>query len=182
MRRSEEHACDQVQHIVGTVTQGNAVSHNTVQLGQSCHQLVTATLRVTCHVRYHRLGRSHCQRTRTERILVRGQFDGIANAVLALQFLDRLARLVGLQGTHTGCGKAEIMFVRWQSHKSIILIVKSPMRWHQNKPSFPRRRGSSLDKAAVFTLCHACLDITKSTAAGYFHLCHFKTGFPPARE
>ena len=104
MFRCQEYACDNIEHIIGAITQCNAGRVELVLPRETFGQLVTTAIGVTAQALDSGTGCSNGQWARTLRIFIGSQFDGIADTVFAFQLLHRLAGLVGLQGAHPGCG------------------------------------------------------------------------------
>ena len=86
---------EQVEHLDRARRRKHPLDANLMMRRDFRPQLVTRAVGVAIQLGQRRLNRLDRARRRPERILVRRQLDGIDDSELALQLLDRLARLVG---------------------------------------------------------------------------------------
>ena len=105
--RRDGHPGGQVEHVVGAVAEGQLLRRHAEMGGQRVLQAKAAAVGIAgkrlSRVRQRPLHR----RPRPARILVAGQLDGIVDAALPGQFLDRFAGLVRGQRRHLGVDVAE---------------------------------------------------------------------------
>jgi hypothetical protein len=93
---------EQLEDLVRTGTEDELLGSDREPTRERAAQLVARTIGIAVDVRGLRAHRLHGLRGRTERVLVRGQLDRAADAELALQLLDRLARLIRLECRDVG--------------------------------------------------------------------------------
>ena len=97
-------ACDQVQYIVGAITQGDGVSTDAQLGGQGLLKQETITVGVTGQIGFHRIQCAQHLRAGPQGILVAGQLDNIAYAQLTLKLCDGFTGYVRSQPLHAGSG------------------------------------------------------------------------------
>ncbi len=97
-------AGNQLQHVVGAVAQRYLFRPDAVVFRQRRLQPETVAIRVTGNVRGSTEDRPRLC-AGTQGVFVRGQLDDVLQSQLAFQFLDRLARLVGLDPRHSRRGQ-----------------------------------------------------------------------------
>ena len=102
---------NQIQHIVGTVTQRQLRALHTQFFRQGRFQGKRGAIRIQMQLVKMLEGMKSLV-AGAQRILVTGQFDDIGDAQLTLQLLDGLARLVGLELLDTVVGEFDVVHIR----------------------------------------------------------------------
>ena len=99
---------DQVQHIVGAVTQSQLIGLHPQLFRQCCLQGKTGAIRIQVQLMQMLEGMQGLV-AGTQGVFIAGQLDDIGEAKLPLQLLDRLARFIGLELLNATVGEFDVI-------------------------------------------------------------------------
>ena len=106
-RRRHERTHGEVENVARTVAERDLPCRDAEFRAQLLLEHEAVAVRVERNAVERRAQGGERARARAERILVRGQLDGVLHAVLAFELLDWLAGLVWRDGAHTGRGEID---------------------------------------------------------------------------